>query len=186
MSEVHVYCDGSITNADMLGPLESCMTDTFVGRVMVLVPERDLGYIAQRREGLLTKRGTPNSVLVEEFAIRAALRFAERHELPDFTVFSDCTGAIATVNDSRVQWADREALYLPNAFFDKVLKRAGYLRQTRDKVGQRRDVEPYQVEIFELFCAPDREFRLSESPLWERVKRDATRHPKAKTGSVES
>lgn len=183
MPSTHVYCDGSITNAEMLGPFESRMTETYVGRVMVLVPERDVGYIAQRRDGLVTRRGTPNSVYVEELAIRAALEFAAQHKLDEFEVYSDCRGAIDTVGDPRVRWASRERLYLPNAFFDKVLGRAGYLRQSARKVATRRKAEPYQVEIFDLFCAPGREFRLSESALWTRVERDARRHEEAMTGA---
>lgn len=182
MAPLHVYCDGSITNADLRGPYESCMTEVFVGRVMVLVPERDVGYIAQRREGLLTKRGTPDSVRVEELAILAALEFTGRHALGEVAVFSDCQGAIERVRDPRVQWASREQLYLPNAFFDKVLGRASYLRQTAGRVRQRRKEEPHQREVFELFNAPEREFRLMSSPLWARVQRDVRRHTTALTG----
>ncbi len=176
MSSTRVFCDGSITNAEMSGPFESRMTETYVGRVMVLVPDHDFGLISQRREGVLTKRGTPDSAFVEELAIRAALAFAEARGLVGFEVFSDCTGAVGAVGDPRVRWASRESLYLPNAFFDKVLKRASYLRESERRGVKRRPVEPYQTEIFELFCAPDREFRLSNSPLWARVSRDAERH----------
>lgn len=182
MAPIHVYCDGSITNADMLGPYDSCITDTYVGRVMVLVPARDLGYIAQHRESVVTRRGTPDSSYVEELAILAAFGVATRLGLEEVEVFSDCEGAIRRVADPRVRWASRESLYLPNAFFDKVLKRAGYLRQSAGKVGRRREVEPHQVEAFELFSTPEREFRLSESALWTRVQRDARRHAEAMTG----
>jgi hypothetical protein len=36
--------------------------------------------------------------------------------------------------------------------------------------------QPHQAEAFELFEAPRREFRLSGSPLWARVQKDAQRH----------
>lgn len=170
-----VFCDGSITNAEITGPFESRMTDTFVGRVMVLVPEHDLGLISQRRDGVMTRRGTPASAYVEELAIRAALAFAEARGLGAVEVFSDCTGAIGAVGDPRVRWASRESLYLPNAFFDKVLTRASYLRESARRGVKRKPVEPYQIEIFELFQAPEKIFRLSESPLWARVCRDAAR-----------
>lgn len=182
MAPIHVYCDGSITNADMLGPYESSITNTYVGRVMVLVPARNLGYIAQHREGVVTRRGTPDSSYVEELAIRAALGVATRLGLEEVEVFSDCEGAVGRVADPRVRWASRESLYLPNAYFDKVLGRAGYLRKSAGKVGQRRKVEPHQVEAFELFRAPEREFRLSESALWARVQSDARRHAEALLG----
>jgi hypothetical protein len=72
-------------------------------------------------------------------------------------------------------------MYLPNSYFDKVLGRASasYLRQTSKTVGKRKPAEAHQLEAFELFQAPRREFKLSASPLWARVTKDALRHEAA-------
>lgn len=81
--------------------------------------------------------------------------------------------------NERVEWRRREQMYLPNSYFEKVLGRASYLRQSAKKVAKRRRAEAHQVEILELFQSERREFKLSESALWARVSRDAARHGSA-------
>jgi hypothetical protein len=173
---VEVFCDGSVTNAVMTDAFTSHLGDEYVGRAMVVIPALDFGVIEQTRVGVVTKYGTPASNEAEAFAIRAALAVCSRRDLAKYIVFSDCQGAVALFKGSPVQWRSREQMYLPNSFFDRVLGRAGYLRQTKNTVGKRNPVEPHQTEAFELFQAPRQEFKLSESPLWARVVRDARRH----------
>ena len=145
---------------------------------MVVIPARDIGMIRQTRSGMLTARGTPASEVAESFAIRSALELCRAKGLSDYIVYSDCQGAIRRFGEQPVEWRSRQELQLPNDFFDKVLGRAQYLRSSSRKVSVRRPLQPHQVEAFELFNAPYREFRLSESPLWERIRRDAGRHPR--------
>lgn len=83
------------------------------------------------------------------------------------------------LNDPRVLWAPGEEMYLPNAYFHRVLGRAGYLRRSAARVRQRRPVKPHQQEIFELFQATRSDFRLSQSLLWGRILRHLKRHPRA-------
>ena len=73
--------------------------------------------------------------------------------------------------------ARAQTVYLTALPYDEVLRRLHALRAWR-----RREVEPHQVEAFELFRTPEREFRLSESALWTRVQRNARRHAEAMTG----
>lgn len=143
-----------------------------VGRGMVLIPELDFGLIAQTREGMVTAAGNPRSDAAESFAISLALDVAQRFGLLDFRVCSDCEGAVVKAADPRVEWHSRKEMGLPNGFFDKVLGRASYLRRTEGKV-KRRAVQDHQLEIFELFTSVRREFKLSESEMWARVRRDA-------------
>lgn len=61
-------------------------------------------------------------------------------------------------------------MYLPNEFFDKV-NRAAYLRKSKNVVRERRKLQPYQHEQYELFNSP--RFKLTDSALWQRVVADA-------------
>lgn len=99
-------------------------------------------------------------------------------DFTNYIVYSDCKGAVERFGADRVEWRNRQELRLPNDFFDKVLRRASYLRSSGQKVSRRRPPQSHQIEAFELFNAQHLEFRLSESALWERICRDALRHPK--------
>jgi hypothetical protein len=167
-----------LTNSVLSGVFTSSVGDEYVGRAMVIIPSRDIGMIRQTRERMLTARGTPASEEAEVFAIRMALELCRDQGLADYVVFSDCQGAVRRFAGQRVEWRDREELRLPNDFFDKVLGRASYLRRTSGKVSRRLAAQPHQIEAFELFNAAHREFRLSESALWERICRGAVRHPR--------
>jgi ribonuclease HI len=176
-ADVAVFCDGSLTNSVISDVFTSSVGDEYVGRAMVLIPARDIGTICQTRERMLTARGTPASEEAEVFAIRTALELCRAHGFADYVVYSDCQGAVRRFPGDRVEWRSREELRLPNDFFDKVLRRASYLRRTSGKVSKRIAAQPHQIEALELFNAAHSEFRLSESALWERVCRDAVRHP---------
>ncbi len=176
---IDVYCDGSVTNAVMIDPFTSKLGSDYIGRAMVVIPALDFGLIEQTQVGMVTRRGTPASTEAEAFAIRTALKACTAFGLAHYMIFSDCRGAIDQLKSDRVAWRSREQMYLPNTFFDKVLRRASYLRQTSKTVAKRRPAEPHQVEAFDLFQASRREFKLSESALWVRVARDAQKHEQA-------
>jgi hypothetical protein len=95
----------------------------------------------------------------------------------NYVVLSDCQGAVDRFRHERVEWRSRGQMRLANDFFDKVLRRAAYLRGSHDKVVRRRPLQPHQKEAFELFNAPSRKFTLSSSQLWLRVLSDAGAHP---------
>lgn len=174
---VDVFCDGSLTNSVLSDVFTSAVGEEYVGRAMVLVPAHDIGMIAQKRKGMLTHRGNAASNEAEVFAIRTALELCDAKGFTDYIVYSDCQGAVRRFGAHPVEWRSRQQLRLPNDFFDKVLRRAQYLRSSSRKVSSRRPPQSHQIETFELFNALHREFRLSESALWERVCRDAVRHP---------
>lgn len=171
MPIVNAYCDGSISNAVLLNPLQSQLTEEYVARLIVLIPRYDFGLIEQTRAGILTPRRTPNSVFAEELAIRKAIEFCTNQEFEDFVIYSDCKEAIAKVKEPRVIWASRKDMHLPNTYFERILGRASYLRQTEGKVKKRKPTEIHQ-EIFDLFQAKRKEFRLSESLLWAEISKD--------------
>lgn len=173
---IEVYCDGSVTNAVMVDAFTSAIGDEYIGRAMVLVPALDFGLIAQTRVGMVTTGGQPASHEAEVFAIQSALKVCDELSIDMHVVYNDCQGAVARFASERVEWRRREQMYLPNSYFERVLTRAGYLRQTAKKVTNRKRIEAHQIEIFELFQSQRRSFKLSESPLWAKVSRDATRH----------
>ncbi len=173
---IEVYCDGSVTNAVMIDAFTSELGSEFIGRAMVVIPALDFGLIEQTRADMVTEFGMPRSSEAEAFAIRTALKVCIDLGLANYMVFSDCQEAVEQLKNARVEWRSREQMYLPNSVFDKVLGRAGYLRQSSKTVGKRRPAQPHNVEAFELFQAPRREFKLSASALWTRVTRDAQKH----------
>jgi hypothetical protein len=99
--------------------------------------------------------------------------------LANYIIFSDCQGVVEQPKNNLVEWRSREQMYLPNSVFDKVLGRASYVRQSSKTVVKRKPAQPHNVEAFELFNAPRREFKLSASALWARVTRDAQKHEQA-------
>ena len=113
------------------------------------------------------------------FAIRTALGLCDVLGLDDVLVYSDCASEVDRVGDARVEWRPRTEMYLPDEFFDQVLHRAAYLRRSKKAVRNRRTVQPYQQEQYELFNSPHCRFELTDSPLWKRVVADAATHPGA-------
>jgi hypothetical protein len=172
-----VYCDGSVSNSILTDVFTSRTGEQYVGRVMVLVPAHDIGLITQTRGAMITPRRTPASTEAETFAIRTALNLCHSRAFAGHTIYSDCRGAVEQFPEHPVEWRSRQELRLPNDFFDKVLRRAAYLRSSSGKVARRKPATPHQVEAFELFNASRRGFRLSESALWARICRDAATHP---------
>lgn len=175
-----VYCDGSVTNAVWTDVYASHLGDTYAGRAIVVIPGYDFGLIVQTVDGVITARGTPDSTRVEEFAIAVALACCGQLDISDHLVMSDCQGAVDRFSGVRVEHRTRAQMRLPNDFFDKVLRRASYLRTSRPM--KRRPIEPHQAEAFELFNSIRREFALSSSALWHRVVADAA--PSVRAGVV--
>jgi len=170
-----IYCDGSLTNSRIDDVYESSVGTEFVCRAIALIPDANAGLVRQMRHGILAANGNPASNNAEIFAIETALELCARLGLSEFVVYSDCEGAVSRFGDE-VVWKDRAQMRLPNDFFDKIFRRAAYLRRTDGKVKRRYPPDPHQVEIFELFNSVDRQFPLSDSPLWQRVSRDAVKH----------
>jgi hypothetical protein len=171
MTIVKAYCDGSISDAVLIDPLQSQRSGNYIARLIVLVPICNLGLITQTKSGILTPRGTPNSVFAEELAIRKAIEFCTDQKVGEFVIYSDCKDAITKVNEPRVHWASRKDMHLPNTYFDRILRRASYLRQTEGKVKKRKPPTKIHQEIFDLFQAERQEFRLSESLLWVEISK---------------
>jgi ribonuclease HI len=169
---IDIFCDGSVTSTTLIDAMTPGATNDFIGRGMVVIPQLDFGLIAQTREGMTTAAGNPKSDAVEAFAISLAFAAAERLGVETFRICSDCQSVIERLNDRRVEWHSREEMRLPNDFFDTVVKR--------------RPVAPYQTEIFELFNVGRLEFKLSESPLWERVRTHAVKSGKRVLGLAEA
>jgi hypothetical protein len=146
-----VYCDGSVSNSILTDVFTSRTGEQYVGRVMVLVPAHDIGLITQTRGAMITPRRTPASTEAETFAIRTALNLCHSRAFAGHTIYSDCRGAVEQFPEHPVEWRSRQELRLPNDFFDKVLRRAAYLRSSSGKVARRKPATPHQVEA--LSCS---------------------------------
>ena len=60
----------------------------------------------------------------------------------------------------------------------EVLHRAAYLRRSKNDVRNRRKLQPYQQEQYELFNSTYCRFKLTDSALWQQVIADAATHPR--------
>lgn len=175
---VEIFCDGSVTNAVMTGPFTSHLGEEHIGRGMVIIPALDAGLIAQTT-AVLSESGVVSSVAAERFSIEIAIDLARSRRLTSYRVLNDCLPAIGDGRAGPVEWRSRAAMHLPNRFFEQVLGRASYLRQSSKRVKTRRPAGPHQIEAFELFCTTRREFALSQSPLWRRILANADKWPRS-------
>lgn len=60
----------------------------------------------------------------------------------------------------------------------EVLHRAAHLRRSKNDVRNRRKLQPYQQEQYELFNSTYCRFKLTDSALWQQVIADAATHPR--------
>ena len=165
-----VYCDGSISPSSMNDPITSNLGTAQVGRILVLMPEGNFGWIEQLKESLLNKRGNPDSVRSEYLAIERAVELCHKLGVEKFVVLSDCVEAVKKSNREEVSVIPNERFHYAGIFLERILSRAAYLRSSYRIVKNRSPLNPFQKELFELFNAPEKSFKLSESFLWMKMK----------------
>ena len=90
----------------------------FIARAIVLVPDIDVGLIQQTRRGMVTERGTPDSIAAEAFAVSTALSVCRKLDILNYVVLSDCQGAVHKFRHERVEWRSRE----PDASAKRLLR----------------------------------------------------------------
>lgn len=174
---IEVFSDGSASPTVMPDPYSSAVTQTFVTRGFVVAEALDLGLISQDQGELGTgRRGRPLGA--EEYSIRLAQDLCARHQVREFMIYNDNKGAVDATGSDRVEWRRRAVTHLPNRFFEHILRRAAYLRQTPGRATRRAPLLPHQQEIFDLFNAKRAEFKLSDSALWAHLQRVAVKRPR--------
>ena len=172
---IEVYCDAGISPSSMPSPTASLTRLEWVGRIVVLIPSIDYGFIRQVREGILNKKGNPASNLVEIMAIRKAKEICLEKRLSDYVILTDILAKPSTTGVQEAQWLPWGRVHLASLFLQRVMDRAGYLRSSSRKVITRRPVGELQAEEFRLFNADRLEFELSKSALWRKIQSEIAR-----------
>lgn len=167
---IEVYCDAGVSPASMVSPTASDMLPKPVGRIVVLIPSIDYGYIEQSKEGVLTKKGNPDPALLEAIAIKKARQICSEKKLADFTILTGRTSSAKAARFPEVEWLGTGKLQLASLFLQRIMNRARYLRSSSRKVISRPRPNEVQRDVFRLFNAQRLEFKLSRSALWNKIQ----------------
>jgi hypothetical protein len=104
---LEVYCDASVSPAIMEGLTSSKIVNQFTGRIVVLVPERDFGYIESSTANAITAKGNPASTQMEILAVRRAKEICEQKGFEGFVVLTDNRSAFEQSGIGEVQLLSR-------------------------------------------------------------------------------
>ncbi len=167
---VDVYCDAGISPASMQSPITSTLQPTLVGRIVILIPSIDYGFIEQLREGIMNKKGNPSSDLLEAAAIEKARQICIEKKLSNFTILTDSLSSANAARFPEVKWLEPGRLQLASLFLQRIVNRARYLRSSSRKVITRAPPNEVQKDAFRLFSAEKLEFQLSKRALWNKVQ----------------
>ena len=99
-----VYCDAGISPASMPTPDTSTLEPVLVGRIVVLIPDLDYGYIEQVDEGITDKKGNPSSNFIEILGIRRAREICLQKKLGDFVILTDLITETETTGVPEARW----------------------------------------------------------------------------------
>ena len=167
---VEVYCDAGISPAELVTPTRSRISSTLTGRIIVLIPSLDYGCIEQVKEGFSTKKGNPSPNLLEVMAVRKGRDICVEKRLDNFVILTDISSIDAIPDVPEVRYLEPGRLQLASLFLQRIIDRPRYLRRSSRKSITRPPPDRIQNEIFRLFTAERSEFKLSESPLWNRIQ----------------
>jgi hypothetical protein len=171
--EAEVYCDAGISPASMQSATTSRLGSALVGRIVVVIPSLDYGFIQQTRDGILNKKGHPSSSLLEVAAVKKAKAICVEKKLVKFVILADSLSAMNEVPEAR--WLETGKLQLASLLLQRIVNRARYLRQSSRKVITRMPPGEVQRDAFRLFNAEELEFVLSRSPLWNKIQAEISR-----------
>lgn len=148
----------------------SKVTDKFTGRIVVLVPDKDFGYIESSTINAVTEKGNPASTQMEILAARRAKEISEQKGFENYVILTDNQGAFEQSGIPEVRWLESGKIHFASLFLARIMNRAGYLRQSSRKVIKRAKPNRLQEEILLMFQAERLEFKLSESMLWNKIQ----------------
>ena len=183
---MEVYCDGGIWGGILTDAFSAKHSD-FVGRTAVVIPVLDYGVVETFHDSdsnfglaprfidsLALPNGHENSFYAEMIALRRADEARKRNGLQDnFVIFTDNGGVIKESGLPYVKVIPAERFHFADEYLYKMRSRAGYVRRSMDKVKFRRPITPINEEIARLMTAERVEFRLSESPLFQKFKSES-------------
>ena len=154
----------------MSSPTSSHLLPALVGRIVVLIPTLDYGYIEQVKEGFTNKKGNPAIDLLEKMAVRRAKAICVEKNLVGFVILTDSQAAADPQDIPEVKWLEYEKLQFASLFLQRIINRARYIRRSGRKTINRPPVTTLQKEQFDLFNAERQEFELPKSPLWTKIQ----------------
>ena len=172
--EAEVYCDAGISPASMQSVTSSKLGPDLVGRIVVLIPSLDYGFIQQTRDGILNKKGRPSSNLLEAAAVNKARAICVEKKLANFVILTDSL-SVVNAKAPEVRWLETGRLQLASLLLQRIVNRARYLRQSSRKVIMRMPPGEVQRDAFRLFNAEELEFVLSRSPLWNKIQAEISK-----------
>src|SRR2546427_6075774 len=77
----------------MDSPASSKVGNTFVGRIIVLIPLLDYVILERVKESILTSKGNPDSTRVEILAARRAKEICIQKGITNYVILTDSLGA---------------------------------------------------------------------------------------------
>jgi hypothetical protein len=170
MASIEAFCDGSVSPSVMEGVTSSRGSDLHVGRIAVLIPALDLGYVEKTTKGVLTQKGNPDPLPMEMLAVRRAREILIERGIEPHVIFSDNR---EVVNRQAVSYVWRK-LNPAGILLERLMQRGGYLRQSAGKFRTRR-TSPIHEEILRLFNTDKGQFLLSQSLVWKEIEMKLTR-----------
>lgn len=176
---VEVYCDGGVWQGVMSDAVTARSSD-YVGRTAVVIPDLDYGVVECFHDSLSLPNGHEDGFHAEMVAIRHADDASKRKHLQDrFVIYSDNVEAVKEINLPHVRLIPRDGrVHFADEYLYKMRSRAGYVRRSTGKVKNRRPISPINDEIKRLMTTERIEFRLSESPLFQKFKSEEYTKPR--------
>ena len=148
----------------------SKVSSAFVGRIIVLIPQLDLGFLEQVKEGIVTSLGNPDSTNVEILAARRAKEICNQRGITDCTILTDNLGVAEHSGIDEVRFLETGKVHYASLFLDRILSRARYLRHSGRKVLNRAKPNQLQEELYRMFVSERSEIQLSKSLLWQKIQ----------------
>jgi len=170
MGLLEVYCDASVSPAIMDGLTSSKVTDRFTARIVILVPDKDFCLIESSTSNAVTSKGNPASTQMEILAVTRAKEISAQKGFENYVILTDNLGAFEQSGIPEVRWLESGRIHFASLYLDRIMKRAGYLRQSSRKVINRAKPNRLQEEILRMFQAENLEFKLSDSMLWRKIQ----------------
>lgn len=170
LDAVEVYCDASVSPAKMDQVDSSSIGEEFIGRIVILAPQRDFGFIAMVPTEEATVNGNPASTQLEILAVKKAKEVCDVKGFGKYIILTDNQSAFTKAKVENVRWLEQGKIHYASLFMERIMKRASYLRRSDRKTIKRPPPNRRQQEILTMFNAPGKEFKLSESMIWRKIE----------------
>ncbi len=178
---VEVYCDGGIWGGVVTDAFTAEPSD-FIGRTAVIIPELVYGVVETFHgsdpnfglaprfiDSLALPNGHENVFYAEMMAVRRADAACRRNGMNEgFVIYTDNGGIVKESHLPYLQLIPPQRFHFADEYLYKMRSRAGYVRRSMGKVKSRRPITPINEEIARLMTSDRIEFKLSESPLFQK------------------